>query len=302
MDDPDKSKEELLIDLKELESKYFFLEELYRKDINEHKRVEEELHNEHILLRTLIDNIPDSMYCKDLAGRKTLANLAELHHLKAISEKEVLGKDDFEFYPIELGDRFTADDNLVMQTGTPVINREEYILDDKGQKQWLLTSKNPLRDKNNQIIGLVGIGRDITQRMEANLLLKEKNEEIEAQNEEYEQLNEELQQTNEELFLAKEKTEESEERYKRIINGITDYLYTVQVKDGKAIETHHSEACIAVTGYSTSELKSDPYLWINMIVGEDRSLVAESLYLFLKVKIFIPSNIGLFIKMEIYAG
>jgi PAS domain S-box-containing protein len=121
------------------------------------------LQNERLLLRTLIDNIPDSIYSKDLSCRKTLANLAEVRYMGAKSESDVIGKDDFDFYPKELAEKFFADDQSVMLFGKPVLNREEYILDDMGQKRWLLSSKLPLRDKDNQIVGLVGIGRDITE-------------------------------------------------------------------------------------------------------------------------------------------
>lgn len=67
---------------------------------------------------------------------------------------------------------------------------------------------------------------------------------------------------------------ESEERYKKITSGLTDYLYTVKVKDGKAIETIHSEACLPVTGYSSQDFKDDPFLWINMVIPEEREWVA----------------------------
>lgn len=68
---------------------------------------------------------------------------------------------------------------------------------------------------------------------------------------------------------------ESEKRYKRITEGLTDYLYSVKVDDGKAVETIHGEACKAVTGYSSEEFAADPYLWINMVVPEERSWVAD---------------------------
>src|SRR5664280_1302555 len=136
-------------------------------DITERKQAEETLQNERLLLRTLIDNIPDSIYSKDLACRKTLANLTEVRYMGAKSEADVLGKDDFGLYPKELAEKFFADDQLVMQTGEPVLNREEYILDEKQQKRWLLTSKLPLRNQEGRIIGLVGIGRDITDRKQA---------------------------------------------------------------------------------------------------------------------------------------
>src|SRR5664280_1222197 len=136
-------------------------------DITDRKKAEETLQNERLLLRTLIDNIPDSIYSKDLACRKTLANLTEVRYLGAKSEADVLGKNDFDIYPQELAEKFFADDQLVMQTGDPVLNREEYILDEKQQKRWLLSSKLPLRNQEGRIIGLVGIGRDITERKHA---------------------------------------------------------------------------------------------------------------------------------------
>ncbi len=136
-------------------------------DITERKQAEETLQNERLLLRTLIDNIPDSIYSKDLACRKTLANSTEVRYLGVKSEADVLGKDDFDIYPKELAEKFFADDQLVMLTGEPVLNREEYILDEKQQKRWLLSSKLPLRNQEGRIIGLVGIGRDITARKHA---------------------------------------------------------------------------------------------------------------------------------------
>lgn len=147
-------------------------------DVTEHQKVENTIHHEHLVLRTLVDNLPDSIYCKDLACRKTLVNKVELKYMKASSEAEVLGKDDFDFYPPEIAEHFYADDQMVMQTGIPVLNREEYIMDENGQKRWLLTSKLPLRDKDNQIVGLMGIGRDITKRKLAETEIKIKNEQL----------------------------------------------------------------------------------------------------------------------------
>ena len=73
---------------------------------------------------------------------------------------------------------------------------------------------------------------------------------------------------------------ESEERYKRITEGITDYLYTVIVKNGKAVKTINNEACKEITGYSSKEFSNDPYLWINMVVPEEKASVANR---FLKI-------------------
>jgi PAS domain S-box-containing protein len=138
-------------------------------DITEQKRAQEALQQERTILRTLIDNIPDAIYVKDVQCRKVTANLADVHNMGLQSEDEVLGKDDFELFPKELAEGFIADDRTVIQTGQPVINREEYVLDEQGQKRWLVTSKLPLLDEKGQTIGLVGIGRDITERKKAEI-------------------------------------------------------------------------------------------------------------------------------------
>jgi len=142
-------------------------------DITKRKQAEETIHNERLLLRTIIDNIPDAIYTKDINGCKTLANFTEVRYLGATSEADVIGKSDFEFYPKELAEYFSVDDKLILTNGTPVIDREDYIFDANNQKRWLLSSKLPLRDRNNQIIGLVGIGHDITDYKKAQLALQE---------------------------------------------------------------------------------------------------------------------------------
>jgi PAS domain S-box-containing protein len=142
-------------------------------DISKRKNAESALQKERHLFRNLIDNIPDLIYVKDLQGRKTLANINEVRFTGATSEAEVLGKDDFSFYPNEIAKMYLADDLLVMQSGQSNLNMEGSVIDEKGKKHWLLTSKIPLRDENNQVIGLVGIGRDITDRRISEIALQE---------------------------------------------------------------------------------------------------------------------------------
>ncbi len=143
------------------------------RDITEHRRTEQalaersaELLKERLLLRTLIDNLPDAIYAKDLAGRKTMANPADLENLRCKTEADAIGKSDYDFFPPEVAKQFYEDDQKVFH-GEPVINREEHFFDAAGRKRWLLTSKLPLRDRDGKIVGLVGIGRDITKRKQA---------------------------------------------------------------------------------------------------------------------------------------
>jgi len=142
------------------------------RDITERKRMEEVLAQERSLLRTLINNLPDSIYAKDTAGRKILANPADLKNLRCETEAEAIGKTDFDLFPREIAEKFHADDQKVFRGGA-VINREEYFLNEAGEKRWLLTSKLPLRDQNREIIGLVGIGRDITEQKQATEALEQ---------------------------------------------------------------------------------------------------------------------------------
>ncbi|MFZ1507433.1 MAG: PAS domain S-box protein, partial [Anaerolineae bacterium] len=143
------------------------------QDITERKRVEEAMTTERSLLRTLVDNLPDSVYVKDLAGRKTLANPADIRKMGVASAAEALGKTDFEVFPPDLAAIFDADDQHVIQTGQPVLNREERFILPDGSQGWQLTSKAPLRDRAGQVIGLVGIGHDITERKRAEEALRE---------------------------------------------------------------------------------------------------------------------------------
>ena len=68
---------------------------------------------------------------------------------------------------------------------------------------------------------------------------------------------------------------DSEARYKRLIDSVTDYIYTVRVEDGHPVATVHGPGCVAVTGYTSEEYQADPYLWYRMVYAQDRDAVAE---------------------------
>ncbi|MBI4710823.1 MAG: PAS domain S-box protein [Nitrospirae bacterium] len=72
---------------------------------------------------------------------------------------------------------------------------------------------------------------------------------------------------------AEEALRESEERYRRIVSAVTDYIFTVDVENGRAVRTVHGPACVALTGYTAEEFAADPYLWFRMVFDEDREKV-----------------------------
>lgn len=74
---------------------------------------------------------------------------------------------------------------------------------------------------------------------------------------------------------AEEIIHESEKRYKRLVESVTDYIYTVQVENSRPVKTMHGRGCIGVTGYTTEDYNADPYLWHRMIHKEDREKVIK---------------------------
>lgn len=157
-------------------------EEDLKNEIAERQRFEEMLRRERDLLLTLIDNLPDYIFAKDAAGRFTTVNQALLKDLGAASREQIAGKSDAQFWPKELAERYVADDQMVMQRGEPLLNREERAVDCRGEEHWLLTTKVPLRDRQGRIDGLVGICREITERKRFEQELQQAKEAAESAN------------------------------------------------------------------------------------------------------------------------
>ena len=126
--------------------------------------LEIKLTEERNLLRTVIDNLPDSIYAKDSGARKILANPVNVKRMGCKTEADAIGKTDFDVFPHDIAAAFFADDQFVLWKGQSIINREEKIILPNGETRWTLTTKVPWRDANGKIIGLVGIGRDITDK------------------------------------------------------------------------------------------------------------------------------------------
>jgi PAS domain S-box-containing protein len=144
-------------------------------DITERILAEEKIHSEQILLRTLIDNLPDPIYVLDKNCRKVIANKADVKNIgyDEEGEGEVIGKTDLELFPGQVGIRGHADNEAVIKSGKAIIEREEDFVDKEGNRRWLLTTKAPLLNKAGIVNGLVGIGHEITSRKKAEVELKQ---------------------------------------------------------------------------------------------------------------------------------
>ena len=152
------------------------------RDITKHHDTEEALHVERDRLRTLIDNLPDQIFIKGLDGRFTTVNSTLVFLLGRQSESELVGLSDRDIFELEMAKRFEIDDQRVMTTGVMLFNREEELATPDGFRRTILTTKVPLRSKTGEIIGLVGICRDITDRKLAEEELRRAKEAAEVAN------------------------------------------------------------------------------------------------------------------------
>ena len=132
-----------------------------------------------ISLETILGNIPDRIYIKDCESRFVKINGAAAKRLGLESPDSAVGKSDFDFMPPEKACEFRRDEQRILQTGEPLINKvEKQILPD-GQIGWTSTTKVPLRDAAGKIVGLVGINRDITDLVRAEDALRQTRDELE---------------------------------------------------------------------------------------------------------------------------
>ena len=133
------------------------------RDITEEKKLLEEYYKEKQLLRTLIDNLPFSIFVKDDKARKLIANKLDIEFMGLKSEAEALGKTDFEIFgDIERNHGFEEDMEVIGE-GKSVIDSDNLVIDKNGNiSNWLVT-KLPLKDENGTTYGLVGICRDVTE-------------------------------------------------------------------------------------------------------------------------------------------
>lgn len=146
-----------------------------------------ELLYRHQLLQDLMEHVPDVIYFKDRKGRLVLVNSAHAKGL-GLKPEEVTGKTDFDIFPKKRAQMMAKDDEHVMNTGKPIIDKIERSTRPDGIDNYVSTTKIPRYDEKGNIIGLIGITRDITQRMQLEHLREEKAQ-IEKKLEALEELN-----------------------------------------------------------------------------------------------------------------
>lgn len=149
------------------------LQELMFRQTTEHLEEREQwerqrwqLLEERSQLRAMIDQVPDYLFVKDIDNRFVVANKAVASDLGR-DAAGIIGSTDTDLHPIERAREFLADDQRVVGSGEPMIDKEEFVILPTGEQRWLSTSKVPMRDERGNITGLVGVARDITMRKRA---------------------------------------------------------------------------------------------------------------------------------------
>lgn len=143
----------------ELEKRILELE----KAESERKRIDEAYKESEAYLRTLIRTIPDLVWLKDTQGVYLFCN-SKFERFFGAKEKDIIGKTDYDFVAKDLADFFRQHDNLTIAEGKPCKNEEEVTFADDGHREILETIKIPIYTNDGRLVGVLGIGRDITER------------------------------------------------------------------------------------------------------------------------------------------
>ena len=141
-------------------------------DITERKQAEEALIEEKHLLHSLMDNLPDHIYFKDLHSRFKQINIAHARSFGLSDPAQAVGKTDFDFHSAEHARQAYTDEQEVIRTGQPMLATEQKVTRPDGRETWASTTKMPLRDAQGHIIGTFGVSRDITDRKRAEQALR----------------------------------------------------------------------------------------------------------------------------------
>ncbi len=136
-------------------------------DVTERHEAEAALEQERYLLHALMDNLPHSIYFKDAQSHFIRINRALAKYFGLSDATEALGKTDYEFFADEHAAEAKADEEQVMQTNQPLLDKEEKETWPDGRETWVTTTKLPLYNEQGDIVGTFGISRDITAQKKA---------------------------------------------------------------------------------------------------------------------------------------
>jgi two-component system, cell cycle sensor histidine kinase and response regulator CckA len=210
------------------------------EDITERRNSEEALRESERFLTDILENIPVMVFVKNASDLRfaRVNRAAEL--ALGYTREQLVGQEDQGLAPADESAFFASVERQVLETGQAIDVPEEFLTTPHQGRRVFHTTKMPIFDEQGRPRYVLGISNDIT-----------------------------------DLKVAEEARRESEERYRRIIDTITDYVMSVKIEKGQAISASHGPGCVAVTGYAAEELSGDPDLWFRLVVTEDREVATD---------------------------
>ena len=145
------------------------------------------------LLRDVMNNIPDMIYVKDIKNRFVLSNKAHAATF-GLTPEQMVGKSDLDLFPESLSKKYFADDNRLLRTKKPILDKITAAPRPDGGVTYVSTTKVPRFDRKGRVIGSIGVTRNVTERMTAEEQLRLHKEHLERLLKERERLNRRLQQ------------------------------------------------------------------------------------------------------------
>ena len=136
--------------------------EQHEAELERRREAEQKLRDSEALYESLVDNLPLNLFRKDLNGAVTFAN-RKYCEARECTPEEIIGTTDYDLFPAELADKYTADDRAVMESRR-VFDATESHLDADGNKTWVQVMKSPVYDADGNVIGIQGIFWDVTDR------------------------------------------------------------------------------------------------------------------------------------------
>jgi phosphoserine phosphatase RsbU/P len=150
-------------------------------DISRRKEAEAQLEDERFLLRQLIENIPLQVYFKDLTSRFVMANKGMAEWMGLQDSSELTGRHDRDFFDEEHWKPAGQDELRIISTGEPITDKLEHETWHQGESTWVLTSKFPWRDRHGQLKGTFGVSSNVTDLINIQRELLQKNEAYEEE-------------------------------------------------------------------------------------------------------------------------
>ncbi len=146
-------------------------------EIRRRENVENTLSKSQLEYEILLQNIPQRVFYKNKELSYVVCNKSFADSL-GLSPAQISGKSDFDLFSVKLAEKYRNDDFRIIKNGQPEFFEE--IFESSGQQRYVNTMKLPVKDENDQTIGLYGIFWDVTEEHNRSIELKEKTDFLES--------------------------------------------------------------------------------------------------------------------------